>query len=85
MKLYGVIALHVHGDEVMRAPRFIDKLKRAFGGTPDLRSGRMRAALEATAVVDGVRDAMSPRSRRAPDIRARSPRCAWSSRRASPR
>jgi hypothetical protein len=58
MKLYGVISLHVHGEEVMRDPRFVDKLKRAFGGTPDLRSGRTRAALEATAVVDGVRDAM---------------------------
>jgi hypothetical protein len=58
MRLYGVIALHVHGEEIMRNPRFVDKLKRAFGGNPDLHSGRMRAALEATAIVEGVRDAM---------------------------
>jgi len=58
MKLYAAIAIHVRGEEVMRDPRFLDKLRRAFGGKPDLRSGRMRASIEATAIVESVRDAM---------------------------
>lgn len=58
MKLYATIAIHVRGEEVMRNPRFLEKVKQAFGGRPDLRSGRMRAWIEAAAVVDGVRDAM---------------------------
>jgi hypothetical protein len=58
MKLYAAIAIHVRGEEVMRDPRFLDRLKRAFGGKPDLRSGRVRASIEATAIVEAVRDAM---------------------------
>ena len=59
MKLSGVIAVRVAGEVVLRQPRFWDKVKRAFGGEPDLRTGATRAALEAGAVVDAVRDALT--------------------------
>ena len=58
MKLYGTIALHVHAEDILRAPKFWDKLKRAFGGKPDLRTGHQRASLEATAIVEASRDAL---------------------------
>ena len=58
MKLYGAIALYVAAEDILRAPRFFEKIKRAFGGKPDLRTGRVRAALEATAVVEATRDAL---------------------------
>ena len=58
MKLYGSIAIYVQGEEIMRNPRFLERLRRAFGGKPDLRSGRVRAAIEATAIVESVRDAL---------------------------
>jgi hypothetical protein len=58
MKLYGALAIHVHAEDILRTPRFWDKLKRAFGGKPDLRTGRQRAALEATAIVEAARDAL---------------------------
>lgn len=44
---------------MLREPRLWDKIKRAFGGEPDLRTGAMRAALEAGAVVDAVRAALT--------------------------
>jgi len=58
MKLFGAIALYVAAEDILRAPRFFEKIKRAFGGKPDLRTGRVRAALEATAVVEATRDAL---------------------------
>jgi hypothetical protein len=58
MKLYGAIAIYVHAEDILRTPRFFDKLKRAFGGKPDLRTGRQRASLEATAIVEAARDAL---------------------------
>jgi hypothetical protein len=58
MKLYATIAVRVQAAEILRAPRFLDKLRRAFGGRPDLRTGTMRSAIEAAAVVEGVRDAL---------------------------
>jgi hypothetical protein len=58
MKLFGQVAVHVGGEEILRRPGIFDKLKKAFGGEPDLRTGRVRASLEATALVDGVRDAL---------------------------
>jgi hypothetical protein len=58
MKLYATIAIHVRGEEVMRDLRFLDRVKRAFGSKPDLRSGRVRASIEATAIVEAVREAM---------------------------
>jgi hypothetical protein len=58
MKLYGQVAVHVRGEEILRSPGFFDKVKKLFGGVPDLRTGKAKASLEATAVVDGVRDAL---------------------------
>jgi hypothetical protein len=58
MKLYGAIAIHVHAEDILRTPRFFEKIKQAFGGKPDLRTGRQRAALEATAIVEAARDAL---------------------------
>ena len=59
MKLLGNIAVHVKGEAILRRPRLWEKVKRTFGGEPDLRTGKMQAALEAEAVVDAVRDALS--------------------------
>lgn len=59
MKLSGTIAVRVAGEVILRQPRFWDKVKRVFGGEPDLRTGAMRAALEAGAVVDAVRGALT--------------------------
>jgi hypothetical protein len=58
MKLFGQIAVHVAGEVVMRKPGLLAKIQKFFGGTPDLRTGRVKAALEAAAVVDAVRDAL---------------------------
>ncbi len=58
MKLYGIIAVHVQAADILRAPRFLDKVRSAFGGKPDLRTGKMRAAIEATAIVEATRDAL---------------------------
>ena len=58
MKLAGTVAVRVKGDDILRQPRFWDKVKSTFGGSPDLRTGNRRAALEAAAVVDAVRDAL---------------------------
>ena len=59
MKLHGVIEVHVNGEAIVRQPRFWDKIKKAFGGEPDLRTGKTRAQLEAQVVVDGARQAFS--------------------------
>lgn len=58
MKLHGVVELHVPGERVLRQPGLWDRVKRAFGGEPDLRTDKMRAALEATAVVEAARAAL---------------------------
>jgi hypothetical protein len=58
MKLYATLAVRVEATEILRAPGFLDKLRRAFGGTPDLRTGEMRSAIEAAALVEAVRDAL---------------------------
>lgn len=57
MKLYGTIAVHVQATDVVRAPKFFDKVRRAFGGSPDLRTGKLRSAIEATALIEATRDA----------------------------
>lgn len=58
MKLFGTVNVHVGGEEILRQPGFLDKLRKAFGGEPDLRTGKVRASLEAAAVVDAVRDVL---------------------------
>jgi hypothetical protein len=59
MKLHGVIEIKVHGERVLRDPGFWDKVKRSFGGTPDLRTDRVRTSLEAATVVEGSRQALT--------------------------
>ena len=58
MKLLGTIAVHVKGEAVLRRPGLWERIRKAFGGDPDLRTGRMKASIEAEAVVDAVRDAL---------------------------
>jgi len=58
MRLHGVIELAVPGERVLRQPNLWDKVKRAFGGEPDLRTDKMQASLEATAVVEAARAAL---------------------------
>lgn len=59
MKLLGNVAVWVKGEVVLRQPRFWEKVKKVFGGEPDLTTGRIKATLEAGAVVDAVRDALN--------------------------
>lgn len=58
MKLFGAIAVHVQAEDILRQPRFLEKIRKAFGGKPDLRTGRVRHSLEATAVVEATRDTL---------------------------
>lgn len=58
MKLRGEVDLYVKGEPVLRSPNVLDKLKRAFGGEPDLRTASVRASLEAAAVVEAARSAL---------------------------
>jgi len=58
MKLHGIIDIKVAGTRVHRDPNFWDKLKRGFGGKPDLATNRMKASLEAVTLVEAVRRAM---------------------------
>ncbi len=59
MKLYGTIAVEVTGEEILSRPGLLARIRKALGGEPDLRTGRMRASLEAAAVVDAVRAALT--------------------------
>jgi uncharacterized membrane protein YgcG len=59
MKLHGAVELRVSGETILREPSFWDRVKKKFGGEPDLRTDRRRAALEATAVVEVTRKALS--------------------------
>ena len=58
MRLHGVIDLQVPGEQVLRKPNMWDKVKRAFGGEPDLRTHRVQTSLEATAIVEAMRAAL---------------------------
>jgi hypothetical protein len=58
MRLHGVIELQVPGEQVLRRPNVWDRVKRAFGGEPDLRTNRIRMSLEATAIVEAARAAL---------------------------
>ena len=59
MKLYGTITVNVAGEQILKQPVLLARLRKALGGEPDLRTGRMRASLEAAAVVDAVRQALN--------------------------
>ncbi len=52
MKLYATIAVYVSGEKILCRPGWRDRVRQVFGGEPELRAERMRASLEATAVVD---------------------------------
>lgn len=59
MKLHGVVDLHLRGDKLLRDPNLWDRLKKTFGATPDLWTGQMKAAVEATTIVDATRAALA--------------------------
>jgi hypothetical protein len=59
MKLYGTIAVRVAGAEILNRPGVFARLRKALGGEPDLRTGRVRASLEAAALVDAARHALT--------------------------
>lgn len=59
MRLIGQIHITLKGSVVQRNPTLWDKLKRSFGATVDLDTDRVRVELEATAVVEQVRRALS--------------------------
>lgn len=58
MKLVAAIAVHVPAEEILRELKFFERIRKAFGGKPDLRTGRVRASIEATAIVEATRDAL---------------------------
>lgn len=58
MKLHGVIELTVAGERILRTPNLWDKLRQALGSEPDLRTDKIRASLEATAIVETIREAL---------------------------
>lgn len=59
MKLYGTITVKVAGNEILKRPGLVARIRKALGGEPDLGTGRMRASVEAAAVVDAVREALT--------------------------
>lgn len=58
MRLRGVIEVHVASERLTREPTFWDRIVRRLGGEPDLRTDRVRAAIEAVALVDGMQRAL---------------------------
>lgn len=58
MKLHGVIDLHLRGEKLLRDPNLWDRLKKTFGAEPDLWTGQMKAAIEATTIVEATRAAL---------------------------
>lgn len=59
MRLYNTIRVDMNEHEVLAQPGMMAKLRRAFGGEPDLATGKMRAALEAASLVDAHRRALA--------------------------
>ncbi|MGE0401657.1 MAG: hypothetical protein AB7T06_33455 [Kofleriaceae bacterium] len=59
MKLYSVIRVDMKQHEILRQPGVIARLRRAFGGEPQLATGKMRAALEASMLIDAQRRALA--------------------------
>ena len=59
MKLYGTITVDVAGEEILKRPGLLARVRKALGGEPDLGTGRIRASIEAAAVVDAVRAALT--------------------------
>ncbi|MCC7075126.1 MAG: hypothetical protein IT383_27685 [Deltaproteobacteria bacterium] len=59
MKLHGVVDLHLRGEKLLRDPNLWDRLKKSFGAEPDLWTGTMKAAVEATTIVEAARAALA--------------------------
>src|SRR5690242_9967015 len=59
MRLVGQIHVTLKGSIIKRDPTLWEKLKQSFGAQPDLDTDRVRVELEATALVDQVRRALS--------------------------
>lgn len=58
MKLYSTVRVVMNEHEILRQPGVLARLRRAFGGEPQLATGRMRSALEAAMLVDALRHAL---------------------------
>lgn len=58
MKLLGTIEFHIPGERILREPTFWDRVKKKFGGEPDLRTNKLRSALEAAALIHAYQHAM---------------------------
>jgi hypothetical protein len=58
MRLSATIDLFLPGAAVLRSPSLWDSLRKAFGGTPDLSTGRLRLSVEATTLVSELRRAL---------------------------
>jgi uncharacterized membrane protein YgcG len=59
MRLVASIAIHLSGSLITRQPTLLEKMKKALGGSVDLSTERVRVELEATAIVDSVRRALT--------------------------
>lgn len=59
MKLYGLIRVDMNDHEILAQPGVLARLRRAFGGEPNLATGTMRAALEASMLIDAQRRALA--------------------------
>jgi hypothetical protein len=59
MKLYTTIRVDMNEHEILAQPGIMARLRKALGGNPDLSTGRMRAVLEAGALVDSLRRALA--------------------------
>ena len=59
MRLLGTVHVSIAGSLVEREPTRWEKLKRSLGASLDLSTNQMKVELEATAVIDGVKRAIS--------------------------
>ncbi len=59
MRLVGTIAIHVKGSLVEREPTMWERFRQKLGGSVDLSTEKMKVELEATAVVEQVRRALT--------------------------
>jgi len=58
MKFKSTLRIHTTGDIVQRNPRFWDKVKKTFGGRPNLDTDRIKTRMQAADLVMGVKRAL---------------------------
>lgn len=58
MRLSATIDLYLPGEPVLHPPSLWDRLKRAFGSSPDSASGRIRHSQEASPLIADLREAL---------------------------